>query len=152
MGGGCEIALACDLVVASTTARFALPETRRGVVATSGALFRAMRVLPLPIVKQMLITGFGLSAERAYHFGLVNAVAEPGNAVSEALALAEDICQSSPVAVRESLLALAAQFDHADEIGWSATNVALNGVMDSDDVKEGVRAFFERRRPEWSGR
>jgi enoyl-CoA hydratase/carnithine racemase len=152
LGGGCEIALACDLVVASATARFALPETRRGVIATSGALFRAIRVLPLPIVKQLLITGFELSAERAHHFGLVNAIAEPGNALVEALAMAEDICRSSPVAVRETLVALAEQFEEADEKGWAVTSRAIDAVMDSDDLKEGVQAFFERRTPEWNGR
>ncbi|MCK8669803.1 enoyl-CoA hydratase-related protein [Rhodococcus sp. NPDC003382] len=152
LGGGFEIVLACDLVVASTTARFALPETRRGVIATSGALFRAMRVLPLPVVKQLLITGFGLSAERAYHFGLVNAITEPGNAMSEALAMAEDICLSSPVAVRETLVALAEQFEVADEKGWAATGRAIDTVMGSDDLKEGVQAFLERRIPEWRGR
>lgn len=151
LGGGFEIVLACDLVVASTTARFALPETRRGVVATSGALFRAVRSLPLPIAKQLLITGTGLSAERAHHFGVVNTVTKPGAALGEALALAEDICQSSPVAVHQTLAALADQYELADEIGWAATTRAIDGVMRSEDLKEGVQAFFERRTPEWSG-
>ncbi|MDT2005578.1 enoyl-CoA hydratase [Rhodococcus opacus] len=152
LGGGFEIALACDLVVASTTARFALPETQRGVVATSGALFRAVRALPLPIVKQLLITGAGLSAERAHHFGLVNTITERGNALREALVLAEDICRSSPVAVRQTLAALAEQYESADEIGWAATARAIDVVARSDDSKEGVQAFFERRAPEWTGR
>ncbi|GGL15425.1 enoyl-CoA hydratase-related protein [Nocardia jinanensis] len=152
LGGGFEIALACDLVVASTTARFALPETRRGVVATSGALFRAVRTLPLPVVKELLITGAGLSAERAHHFGLVNRIAEPGTALREALVLADDICESSPVAVRQTLAALADQYAVADEIGWAATARAIDAIMTSEDLQEGVQAFFERRRPEWRGR
>jgi enoyl-CoA hydratase/carnithine racemase len=99
-GGGFEIALACDLVVASTTARFALPETRRGVVASSGALFRAVRALPLHVAKELLITGAELDAERGYHLGLVNRVTEPGQALPGAIALADQICASSPVSVR----------------------------------------------------
>ncbi|WP_084530369.1 enoyl-CoA hydratase-related protein [Nocardia miyunensis] len=152
LGGGFEIVLACDLVVASTTARFALPETRRGVVATSGALFRAVRALPPPIAKQLLITGAGLSAERAHHFGVVNTVTEPGTAVREALVLAEDICLSSPIAVRQTLAALADQYVSADEIGWAATAHAIEVVAHSEDMREGVRAFFERRPPQWTGR
>ncbi|MBV6756185.1 enoyl-CoA hydratase-related protein [Rhodococcus opacus] len=152
LGGGFEIALACDLVVASTTARFALPETRRGVVATSGALFRTVRTLPLPIAKQLLITGSGLSAERAHHFGVVNTLTEPGAALREALVLADEICQSSPVAVRQTLAALAEQYQSADEIGWKTTAHAIEVVTQSEDLKEGVQAFFERRTPEWSGR
>ncbi|PPJ25749.1 enoyl-CoA hydratase [Nocardia nova] len=152
LGGGFEIALACDLVVASTTARFALPETRRGVVATSGALFRAVRALPLPVAKELLITGAGLSAERAHRFGLVNTITEPGAALREALVLAADICESSPVAVRQTLAALADQYVAADEIGWAATARAIDGVMGSEDLQEGIQAFFERRRPEWRGR
>lgn len=152
LGGGFEIVLACDLVVASATARFALPETRRGVVATSGALFRAVRTLPLPIVKELLITSAGLSAERAHHFGLVNTIAEPGTALREALVLADDICESSPVAVRQTLAALADQYAVADESGWAATERAIEGIMGSEDLHEGVQAFFERRSPEWRGR
>lgn len=152
LGGGFEIVLACDLVVASATARFALPESRRGVVATSGALFRAVRALPLPIAKQLLITGTGLSAERAHHFGVVNTVTEPGAALDEALVLAEDICHSSPVAVRQTLAALADQYTSADEIGWAATARAIDAVTGSADLKEGVQAFFERRTPQWRGR
>ncbi|WP_439956428.1 enoyl-CoA hydratase-related protein [Nocardia nova] len=152
LGGGFEIVLACDLVVASTTARFALPETRRGVIATSGALFRAVRTLPLPIAKQLLITGAGLSAERAHHFGVVNTVTEPGAALEQALVLAEDICLSSPVAVRQTLAALADQYAGADETGWAATARAIEVVTASEDSEEGVRAFFERRTPQWKAR
>jgi enoyl-CoA hydratase len=132
--------------------RFALPESRRGVVATSGALFRAVRALPLPIAKQLLITGAGLSAERAHHFGVVNTIAEPGTALREALVLAEDICHSSPIAVRQTLAALADQYTSADETGRAATGHALDVVTHSEGLKEGLQAFFERRTPKWRGR
>ncbi|OBK63280.1 enoyl-CoA hydratase [Mycobacterium colombiense] len=152
LGGGMEIALACDLIVASTTALFALPETRLGIIPTSGALFRAIRALPLHIAKQLMIAGAALSAERAHALGLVNVVTEPGCAVEEALRLAADICASSPVAVQATLAAVTAQFELADEAGWQATAGALDILANSEDVHEGIAAFFERRPPNWRGR
>lgn len=151
-GGGFEMALACDLVVASRTARFALPETRRGVVAASGALFRAMRALPLHVAKELLITGSVLEPERAYQLGLVNRVTEPGQALSGAVELAEDICASSPVAVGATLSAIARQFDAVDEAGWELSAEAVARVTSSEDMVEGVSAFFEKRQPQWPGR
>ena len=151
-GGGFEIVLACDLVVASRTARFALPEARRGVVASSGALFRAMRALPVHIAKELLITGTALDAERGYAFGLVNRVSEPGGALAAALELADDVCESSPVSVRATLETLAAQFSDADAEGWRLSAEAVERVVASDDMREGVDAFFQRRAPRWSGR
>ena len=149
-GGGFEIALACDLVVASRTARFALPESRRGVVASSGALFRAMRALPLNVARELLITGAVLDADRGYQIGFVNRVTDPGGALTVALELAEDICASSPVSVAASLTALAAQHDADDAAGWAVTAEAVERVKASDDLKEGVSAFFEKRPPRWT--
>lgn len=151
-GGGLEIVLACDLVVASRTARFALPETRRGVVASSGALFRTLRALPLHVAKELLITGAVFDAERAHQLGLVNRVTEPGRALDAALELADDVCASSPVAVGATLAAIASQYDAADADGWDATAEAVARVMRSEDLKEGVAAFLEKRPPQWRGR
>ena len=151
-GGGFEIALACDLVVASEAARFALPEARRGVIASSGALFRAMRALPLHVATELLITGAELDARRAYDLGLVNRLCEPGRAVTAALALAGEVCRSSPTSVRLTLDALADQFEDADEHGWAATARAVDAIRGSEDAREGVAAFLERRPPMWRGR
>jgi enoyl-CoA hydratase len=151
LGGGFEIVMACDLVVAGPTARFGLPEVTRGVLATCGGLFRTPRVLPLNIAKQMVLTGEPISAERAYSLGLVNVVAAEGATVTEALALAERICANSPVSVRESLTVLNELVGVNDEQGWSATVAATAVVVASDDCKEGVKAFFERRPPHWTG-
>jgi enoyl-CoA hydratase/carnithine racemase len=152
MGGGLEIALACDLIVASTTAQLALPESRRGLVATSGALFRVIRALPPNVAKQLLITGSGLTAQRAYDLGLVNVVSEPGEALTDALTLADDINQSGPVAVRATLAAIAEQYEAADATGWQATDRAQSTILASADMREGVSAFFDRRPPEWTAR
>jgi enoyl-CoA hydratase/carnithine racemase len=150
-GGGFEIALACDLVVASRTARFALPESRRGVIASSGALFRALRALPLNVAKELLITGAVLDADRGHQLGFVNRVTEPGGALAAALELAEDVCASSPVSVAASLAAITAQHDAADATGWDLTAQAVERVTASDDIGEGVTAFFEKRQPRWTG-
>ena len=150
-GGGFEIALACDLVVAARTARFALPESRRGVVASSGALFRAMRALPLNVARELLITGAVLDADRGYQIGFVNRVTDPGQALAVAVELAEDICASSPVSVAASLAALTAQHEEADAAGWEVTARAVERVKASDDLSEGVAAFFEKRQPRWTG-
>jgi enoyl-CoA hydratase len=151
-GGGFEIVLACDLVVASATARFALPESRRGVIATSGALFRAARALPRNVATEMLIASTEFDAERMYSLGVVNRVTAAGGAVDAALTLAEDICASSPVSVRETLAALAGQLEDDDARGWDATTSALEAILASEDMQEGVAAFFERRPPQWRGR
>ncbi|WP_017933740.1 enoyl-CoA hydratase-related protein [Nocardioides sp. Iso805N] len=150
-GGGFEIALACDIIVAASDCRFALPETRRGLVATSGALFRALRALPLHVAKDLLVTGAELSGERAYALGLASRLAEPGHALETALGVAEDICRSSPFAVRTTLAAVAELHQAADEHGWQATARAAESTMASQDMQEGVAAFLEKRQPQWNG-
>jgi enoyl-CoA hydratase len=152
LGGGFEIVLACDLVVAARDASFGLPEVKRGLVPTCGGLFRAPRALPLNVAKEMLLTGDRLDPERAYALGLVNVVAEPGGAVDAALALAERIGSVGPVGARASLRALEATVAAADDLGWEATTVATATIAESDDMREGVLAFFEKREPRWTGR
>ena len=151
-GGGFEIALACDIVVAARNARFALPETRRGLVATSGALFRACRALPRHVATDLLISGTELSGERAYSFGLASRLAEPGESLEVALEVAQQICLSSPYAVQTTLAALAEQRESDDEQGWSATARALERTVASADMSEGISAFLEKRPPVWLGR
>ena len=151
-GGGFELVLACDLVVAARTARFALPETARGLVANCGALFRAPRALPLNVAREMLLTGDPLDAERAWSLGLVNRLVEPGEAERAALELAERVCANAPVAQRLSLMAVAAADAERDALGWAATERADGEVNASADAAEGVAAFREKRDPRWTGR
>ncbi|BAY00220.1 enoyl-CoA hydratase [Mycobacteroides stephanolepidis] len=152
LGGGMEIVLACDLVVASASATFGLPEARRGVIATCGGLFRAQRALPLNIARQILLTGDPITADRAYQLGLVNEVTESGAALESAIALAQRIVLNSPVSVQESLLATHKAFEQADGAGWADTETAFEAVLQSADMAEGITAFFERRSPQWTGK
>lgn len=151
LGGGFEIVLSCDLVVAAEGATFALPEGRLGLVATSGALFRAARALPRAVAHELLLTGAPLTAERAYAFGLVNRIARPGHAEAGALELAREVCRSAPTSVRLTLEALQAMDEPDDERGWRVTEQARDQLAFSDDPREGLAAFRERRAPRWSG-
>lgn len=151
-GGGFEIVLACDLVVAARDARFALPETARGLVANCGALFRAPRALPRNVAMEMLLTGEPLGAERAWSLGLVNRLAEPGSVVAAALELAETVAAQSPVAQRATLAAMSEFEAVLDEPGWAATERASATARCSADAAEGIAAFREKRAPEWPGR
>lgn len=152
LGGGLELVLACDLVVASKTARFGLPEVARGLVASSGALFRAPQRLPASLARELLLTGEPIGADRAYAAGLVNVVTEPGAAVAAAIALGMRICANAPVAVQASLVAVNKWQAAADEFGWQVTAEALAAIGASRDRKEGIAAFLEKRPPHWTGR
>ncbi len=152
LGGGFEIVLACDLVVAARTASFGLPEVKRGLVPTCGGLFRSARALPLNVAREMVLTGDTLSPERAHSLGLVNVITEPGGAVAGALALAARIEAVGPVGARASLRALEHTVAERDALGWEATSEATAAISGSDDVREGLLAFFEKREPRWTGR
>src|ERR1700754_1978197 len=102
LAGGTEIVLACDLVVASTAARFGIPEVKRGLIAAGGGIFRLGRKLPLNLAMECALTGDPIDAELAFRHGFVNRLCEPGQALDEALALAERIVVNAPLAVRES--------------------------------------------------
>jgi enoyl-CoA hydratase/carnithine racemase len=152
LGGGLEIVLACDLVVAATSARFGLPEVRIGVVPTCAGLFRAPRALPLNVARQLILTGRPIDASRAYEVGFVNALTEPGRALDEALLLAHDICSNAPVSVQSCLAAVNTLVGASDELGWEQTDSALRAASRSADAREGVTAFLEKRPPVWTGR
>jgi enoyl-CoA hydratase len=143
--------LACDLVVASRSATFGLPEVKRGLLALYGGVFRSARSLPLNVAREIVLTGDPIDALRAERHGLVNAVTEPGEALAGALGMAERICVNSPVAVRESLR-LIGDCAVTEELAWPLTDEAMAVVMASEDAREGLAAFREHRPPEWRGR
>jgi enoyl-CoA hydratase len=151
-GGGMEIVLACDLVVASRRARFGLPEVKLGLVPTCAGLFRSPRALPLNLARELILTGDPIDAERAHHAGLVNVLTDAGGAVAGALALAERIAANGPLAVQSCLRAINDYVADDDPAGWSATEAAKAVALPSDDAAEGVAAFFEKRPPRWRGR
>jgi enoyl-CoA hydratase/carnithine racemase len=151
LGGGFEIVLACDLVVASTAARFGLPEVAVGLVPACAGLFRAPRSLPLNVARELILTGEPMTAERAYSLGLANEVTGPGQALERAVALAERICAKAPVAARASLEAVNELIGATDEFGWELTTRAWSEIEGSEDAREGISAFFEKRAPRWRG-
>jgi enoyl-CoA hydratase len=152
LGGGLELVLCCDLVVASRSATFGLPEVKRGLMPDFGGAFRISRVLPVNVAREILLTGDPLSAERAERLGFVNMVTEPGSALAGARALAERICANAPLAVREALAVVNAEVGGDERGSWESSHAAHGRLLGTDDVKEGVAAFFERRPPNWTAR
>ena len=148
--GGCELVLACDMVVASTSASFALPEVKRGLVAGAGGLFRMGQKMPPNIAMQALLTGEPISAERAAGFGLVNVLCEPGTVLERALELAEQICVNAPLAVQESR-EVAVRSAGSESAAWALSDAAMEKVLASNDVVEGVQAFLDKRPAQWTG-
>jgi enoyl-CoA hydratase len=149
--GGCEIVLACDLVIASNRSSFGLAEVKRNLIAGAGGLFRLPRAIGRAAAMEVILTGEPLSAQRAHELGLVNRLCEPGASLDTAIALAEQICLSAPMAVAESRkIVLAADYEDDDTLK-TMTNAAMGKVMRSDDLKEGLAAFIEKRAPQWTG-
>ncbi|MGW2146223.1 enoyl-CoA hydratase-related protein [Nonomuraea bangladeshensis] len=153
MGGGFEIALACHLVVADETARFALSEVKVGLVAAAGGLVRLPRALPGKLATEMILTGRRLTAAEALEHGLVNRVTEPGQALAGARELAREILESSPTSVRASLQIMAETQGIPDVVdAVTHPSPALDDLMVSEDVTEGLTAFAEKRPPRWRNR
>lgn len=152
LGGGLEIMLACDIVVAAENARFALPEVKRGMVAAAGGLFRLPQRLPPGLALEMIATGDPIDAPTAVRHGLVDHVVPGDRAIDTALALAIRIAASAPVAVRESLAVARAAIagDRAALQARSAEAARRNAT--TSDFAEGPRAFLEKRAPQWRGR
>lgn len=152
MAGGCEIALACDMIVASEQSVFALPEVTRGLIAAAGGVYRIVRALPRAVALELLATGDRLPAARAGELGLVNRVVPQGEAVAEAVALASRICANAPIAVRETLSVAREAYDLDDDALFALGLAAQDRLMLTEDFAEGPRAFIEKRPAVWKNR
>jgi crotonobetainyl-CoA hydratase len=154
-GGGLEIALSCDLIVAATTASFGLPEVKRGIIAGAGGLVRLAGQIPPRLAMEIALTGDPVSATRAAELGLVNAVVEPDRLLDEALALASRVAANAPLAVQASkrvLQRIVAGTRPEEALGWALTAAETAALRTSEDAREGPRAFAEKRTPVWTGR
>jgi enoyl-CoA hydratase len=152
LAGGCEIMLACDLVVAVEAAKFGIPEVKRGLIAGGGGLIRLPKRLPAAIALELALTGDSIDAERALALGLINRVVPADKLMEEATALAETIAANAPLAVKTSkrVMKQAAELPEAE--GWVLNSQAVPEVFGSADAMEGPIAFAEKRKPNWTGK
>jgi enoyl-CoA hydratase len=152
VAGGLEVALSCDLVVAARGARLGIPEVKRSLVAAAGALFRLPRRIPYHLAMELALTGDPIDAERAHELGLVNRLAEPGQALDEALELAAAIVKNGPLALVASKEIVHNALDWTEAEAWEKQGAIAGPVMVSEDAREGATAFAEKRDPVWKGR
>lgn len=156
LGGGTELALASDLVVALASARFGLPEVKRGLIAAAGGVFRIVDQLPRKVAMELLLTGEPISAEEALRWGLINQIVPDGESVLEAaVALAERITVNAPLAVQASKRVAAGVDDGAitaEKDSWKRSNREMRVVFTSEDAMEGPMAFAQKRAPVWKAR
>lgn len=158
LGGGTEISLASDLVVAGRSSQFGLPEVKRGIIAAAGGIVRLPEQLPRKIAMQMIVTGEPIDAETAARWGLVNQLVDsddPDDVLAAALDLARRIAANAPLAVQASKRVAVGITDGsvpAEADAWTRNGDAIAVVMASQDAREGPRAFAEKRAPVWQGR
>jgi enoyl-CoA hydratase len=152
VAGGLEVALSCDLIVASRGTRLGVPEVKRSLVAAAGALLRLPRALPRNVAFELALTGEPIDAERAYELGLVNRLTEPGAAVEAAVELASTIAANGPLALAATKRILTESVDWPDAEFFTRQGEISGPVMASEDAREGSIAFAEKRAPVWRGR
>jgi enoyl-CoA hydratase len=152
MGGGCELAVLSDFVVASETAVFAVPEVTRGIFPGIGGTQLLPRIVGPPFAKEMIFTGRRVPAEEAKAVGLVNHLVAAGEAQVKALDIAATIARNGPIAVRQAKKAIAWGAETDLETGMTLAIEAYNITVNTEDRLEGVRAFNERRPPQFQGR
>ncbi|ORA82120.1 crotonase/enoyl-CoA hydratase family protein [Mycobacterium malmoense] len=155
LGGGTELALASDLVVADERAKFGLPEVKRGLIAAAGGVFRIMDQLPRKVAMELLLTGEPLTASDAHGWGLINQVVKQGSVLDAALAMAARVTVNAPLSVQASKRIAYGVDDGVivdDEPGWERTVREMRILIKSEDAREGPLAFAEKREPVWKAR
>lgn len=150
--GGCELVLACDMLVASTRSAFGLAEATRNLIAGAGGLFRLPRAIGRAAAMEAILTGEPFSAQRAYELGMVNKLVEPNTSLDAAIDLALRVCKAAPLAVWASRKIVLASETESDQNLIDMTNKEFAAVLASEDTKEGLTAFIEKRPPNWQGR
>ena len=150
--GGCELVLACDMLVATTRSAFGLAEATRNLIAGAGGLFRLPRAIGRAVAMEAILTGEPFSAQRAYELGMVNKLVEPNTALNAALDLALRVCKAAPLAVWASRKIVLASETESDQTLIDMTNKEFGAVLASEDTKEGLTAFIEKRPPNWQGK
>ena len=151
LAGGTELALATDLIVASTESAFGIPEVKRGLVAGGGGLLRLPERIPYAIAMELALTGDSLPAARAHELGMVNVLVEPGTALDAAIALAERIAANGPLAVAATKRIIVESRGWSRDTMFADQNAIMLPVFGSNDAKEGAIAFAEKRPPRWTG-
>ena len=152
LAGGCEMALACDFIVASETARFGLKETLRGIIPGAGGLQNLPRAIGVRRAKEMVYTARDIDAQQAYAWGLVNHVVPKGKALEKALEIAEQILLSAPIAIRMAKVAMSRGPEVDFHTAYALDIAAYNVTVPTEDRLEGVAAFNEKRKPRWKNR
>ncbi|NWG35922.1 MAG: enoyl-CoA hydratase/isomerase family protein [Chloroflexi bacterium] len=152
LGGGCELALSCDMIVASESARFGLPEVTIGVIPGAGGTQRLPRAVGKALAMEMIINDRRLTAQEALQHGLVNRVVPVSDYLNEALELAEDIASRAPLAVRAAKRMINASYESLLADGLAEERRAFYRLFETEDRKEGMTAFVEKRKPEWKGK
>ena len=151
LAGGFELVLACDMVLASETARFGLPEPKIGLFAAAGGAFRLPRRIPAGRAMEMLLTGEPMDAREAQALGLVNRVTAPERLMPEALSLVARIAANAPYALRETFNLARASREMNEAAFWEESGRAWQRILTTEDAREGPRAFTEKRKPVWKG-
>jgi enoyl-CoA hydratase len=151
LAGGMELALACDLIVATAGAQFGIPEVKRGLAAAAGGLMRLPRQIPPRIAMELALTGDFITAQRAYELGFINQITE-GPALEGARVLAARIAGNGPLAVMASKRVIRESHEWTEAEMWDRQRAYIGPVFTSSDAREGAAAFAEKRAPNWQGK
>ena len=150
LAGGLEVALLCDLIVASSTSQLGIPEVKRGLYAAAGGVLRLPSRIPYHLAMQMALTGDPIDGRRAYEIGLVNELCDTGQAVRTAIEFARRIAANSPIAVTASKELVKVSGSAGEDAGWDRSDAIFHEVFSGPDAIEGPRAFVEKREPTWA--
>ena len=151
LAGGCEVALACDMIVAARDAQFGLPEPKRGLVAGAGGLLRLPNRIPYHIAMEIALTGEKYPAERMAELGFVNRLTESGGALAAAKELALQVAENAPLALAATKKVIVESADWSSAEAWKKQQEIIMPVFASKDAQEGPAAFAEKRKPNWKG-